>query len=162
VFHVYDQLHLDRIPRRYTVEAGKSLTDHWATAPDGGEYNLWVYGPNSFVRTFSGNSVAWIAATFRPEIEIVYNSAASQLVIQARNSGAHAGAISIAPNHSYFGSASQTLTIPANSNADLTLNLAKSANWYDFSAAAANFTRRFAGRMETGYHGISNPVTVGG
>ena len=26
VFHVYDKLHLDRIPRRYTVEAGKSLS----------------------------------------------------------------------------------------------------------------------------------------
>jgi phospholipase C len=27
VFHVYDKLHLDRIPRRYTVEAKKRLTD---------------------------------------------------------------------------------------------------------------------------------------
>ena len=26
VFHVYDKRHLDRIPRRYTVEAGKTLT----------------------------------------------------------------------------------------------------------------------------------------
>ena len=25
VFHVYDKLHLDRIPRRYTVEPGKQL-----------------------------------------------------------------------------------------------------------------------------------------
>jgi phospholipase C len=29
VYHVYDKLHLDRIPRRYTVEAGKTLTDIW-------------------------------------------------------------------------------------------------------------------------------------
>src|SRR5262249_22369138 len=29
VFHVYDKRHLDRIPRRYTVEAGKTITDAW-------------------------------------------------------------------------------------------------------------------------------------
>ena len=29
VFHVYDRLHLDRIPRRYTVEAGKVIPDDW-------------------------------------------------------------------------------------------------------------------------------------
>jgi len=45
VFHVYDRLHLDRIPRRYTIEAGKSLADGWHLAPDSGRYDLWVYGP---------------------------------------------------------------------------------------------------------------------
>ena len=33
VFHVYDKLHLDRIPRRYTVEAGKTLTRHLEHGP---------------------------------------------------------------------------------------------------------------------------------
>ena len=32
VFHVYDRTHLERIPRRYTVEAGRSLTDRWEIA----------------------------------------------------------------------------------------------------------------------------------
>jgi phospholipase C len=44
VFHVYDKLHLDRIPRRYTVEAGKELKDHWDL--DEERYDLWVLGPN--------------------------------------------------------------------------------------------------------------------
>jgi phospholipase C len=38
------------------------------------------------------------------------------------------------------------------------LSLRASANWYDFTAASANFERRFAGRMETGANGISNPA----
>ena len=29
VFHVYDRLHLDRVPRRYAVEPGKMLDDTW-------------------------------------------------------------------------------------------------------------------------------------
>ena len=52
VFHVYDKRHLDRIPRRYTVEAQKSLRGEW----QGGDYDLWVLGPNGFVRAFTGNT----------------------------------------------------------------------------------------------------------
>ncbi|KAF7962678.1 hypothetical protein AWV80_18980 [Cupriavidus sp. UYMU48A] len=29
VFHVYDRLHLDRIPRRYTVERGQDAGRRW-------------------------------------------------------------------------------------------------------------------------------------
>ncbi len=45
VFHVYDKLHLDCIPRRYTVEAGKVLMDDWLLYANWGYYDLWVYGP---------------------------------------------------------------------------------------------------------------------
>ncbi|MBB3871834.1 phospholipase C [Brevundimonas mediterranea] len=54
VFHVYDRLHLDRVPRRYTVGAGESLTGVWALAPDGGRYDLWVLGPSGRVGHFVG------------------------------------------------------------------------------------------------------------
>src|SRR3546814_9516890 len=46
VFHVYDRLHLDRLPRRYTLEAGTELDGRWDTTADGGAYDLWVLGPN--------------------------------------------------------------------------------------------------------------------
>src|SRR5690606_33120008 len=55
VFHVYDLHHLDLIPRRYTVEAGKELTDEWNTAAQAGSYDLEVYGPNGFFRKLKGN-----------------------------------------------------------------------------------------------------------
>ena len=46
VFHVYDKLHLDRIPRRYTVEAGKILSDVWnTTATDAGQYDCGSTAP---------------------------------------------------------------------------------------------------------------------
>lgn len=54
-FHVYDENHLDRIPRRYTVGAGHELGGEWDTAADGGRYDLWVLGPNGFHRHFSGD-----------------------------------------------------------------------------------------------------------
>ena len=35
--------------------------------------------------------------------------------------------------------------------------LVESHNWYDFTVSGEGFSRRFAGRMETGDHGISDP-----
>ena len=55
VFHVYDRRHLDALPRRYTVESSKSLSDAWDVSKDAGAYDLWVLGPNGFHRHFTGN-----------------------------------------------------------------------------------------------------------
>ena len=54
VFHVYDKFHLDQIPRRYTVEARKELRDDFwnVITSDNGRYDLLVYGPNGFIRSF--------------------------------------------------------------------------------------------------------------
>ncbi len=69
VFHVYDKLHLDRLPRRYMVEAGKMLDDSWAAmTDDGGAYDLWVLGPNGFHRHFKGNLNALRTSNATPEV----------------------------------------------------------------------------------------------
>src|SRR5690606_4994319 len=54
VYHVYDLHHLDRIPRRFTVEAGKSLMDEWDVRETDGSYDLEVYGPNGYFHKFAG------------------------------------------------------------------------------------------------------------
>jgi phospholipase C len=158
VFHVYDQLHLNRIPRRYTVEPGKSLRGGWSSSADGGAYNLWVYGPNGFVRSFAGNAISWSASSFQPELRVEYNAAGGQLVLLVRNGGARAGSVTVAPNNPFLDAPVQTLTVPAAGMAQLLLGLSRSANWYDFTVSAANFERRLAGRMETGANGISDPA----
>src|SRR5690606_26010500 len=56
VYHVYDMNRLDRIPRRYTVEAAKSLMDEWDVLETGGAYDLEVYGPNGYFNRFTGNT----------------------------------------------------------------------------------------------------------
>ncbi|RZN29546.1 phospholipase C, phosphocholine-specific [Bradyrhizobium sp. Leo121] len=87
VFHVYDKMHLDRIPRRYTVEAGQMLDDEWAVGDDG-LYDLWVLAPNGFHRHFKGD-----ISTMRhknepnPEIFVGYNVHDGGLHLQFRNDG---------------------------------------------------------------------------
>ena len=54
MFHVYDKLHLDRLPQRYVVEPGKTLHGDWAARADnGGKYDLWVLG--GYHRRFTGD-----------------------------------------------------------------------------------------------------------
>ncbi len=36
--------------------------------------------------------------------------------------------------------------------------VANTFNWYDFTVVGEGFERRFAGRMETGTHGVSDPA----
>src|SRR5690606_2045290 len=71
---------LDRIPRRYTVEAGKSLTDEWTVGETKGAYDLEVYGPNGYFHKFVGNM-----GNAEPEIELEYNHRNSGLSIFLRN-----------------------------------------------------------------------------
>src|SRR6218665_158849 len=80
-FHVYDKLHLDRIPRRYTVEAGKNLSDVWSISSDGGTYDLWVMGPNGYLRHFVGDTRK--AGSAQPECQVCYDVANGDVYLHA-------------------------------------------------------------------------------
>ncbi|KAB0475742.1 phospholipase domain-containing protein, partial [Pseudomonas vancouverensis] len=68
VFHVYDKLNLDAIPRRYMVEAGKQLDDIWLSKDN--QYDLWVLGPNGFHRSFGGDLTQLAQIQTLPEIRV--------------------------------------------------------------------------------------------
>ncbi len=159
VFHVYDQLHLDRIPRRYTVESGKSLDDVWEIASgDAGNYELWVFGTNGYVRRFRGNAVASSAPAFQPEIRICYEPCAATLHLKVHNFGSIPGQVVVRAN-SYRSDGPWVLEVGiGEESAALSWDLTTSAQWYDFTVTAPQFERRFAGRMETGQDGISDPA----
>lgn len=158
VFHVYDKLHLERIPRRYTVEAGKQLSDDWDTAAaDSGKYELWVYGSNGFVRSFKGDALAADAAAFKPEAQVCYEPATGQVYLKVHNTGTAAGTVTVTPN-AYRTDGPWPLDVPAGGTGVLHWNLDASGHWYDFTLSAANFERRFAGRVETGKPGVSDPA----
>ncbi|MGJ7506104.1 phosphocholine-specific phospholipase C [Variovorax sp. GT1P44] len=158
VFHVYDKLHLDRIPRRYTVEAGKMLTDYWNTgATDSGKYELWVYGTNGFVRTFKGDALAHDTAAFKPEVQVCYEPANGQVYVKVHNTGTQAGSVVVTPN-AYRTDGPWPLDVAAGATGTLHWNLDDSGHWYDFTVSAANFERRFSGRVETGKPSVSDPA----
>ena len=159
VFHVYDKMHLERIPRRYTVEAGKSLTDSWNIASERGAYDLRVYGPNGFFRVFrEGGNIA--ANAVAPEIRLDYDREQGDLLVSFSNPGARACVITVR-DMAYRNGGPGRVEIPAGKAIRHRWSLQRSANWYDFSVtveALEGYERRFAGRVENGRHGLSDPA----
>ena len=163
VFHVYDRNDLAAIPRRYTVEAGRTLADTWAPKA-GGAYDLWVVAPNGFHRHFTGNARrAASAGQPNPEVLLGYEPASGQLRVQLGNLGPVATTFALVAN-AYFPATPTTAVVVARGTSSLVLPLGASGGWYDFSVRVngqADFSRRFAGRMETGADSTSDPAMHG-
>ncbi|GAB2897210.1 phospholipase C, phosphocholine-specific [Paraburkholderia jirisanensis] len=160
VFHVYDQNNLARIPRRYTVEAGKQLNDTAWTSDVNGNYNLWVYGPNGFVRQFSGNTGSGALV----ELQVCYDVANGAVYATVNNRGTADVQVSLSASAyaSVFTGGPWSLSVPAGKSAEQNWPLSGTGNWYDFTLTAPNLVRRFAGRVETGAPSISDPAMASG
>ncbi len=187
VFHVYDKLHLDRLPRRYMVEPGKRLDDFWSAADDAGRYDLWVLGPNGFHRHFRGDLDAQRARRVaEPEIRVGYDNRDGDLYLQLRNDGDRDCRFIVQSNKVYapqrgYGVDAQDdddedgnaqglargrngawrIKVKGGRRVERHWHLHKSGHWYDFVVtcdADPGFYRRIAGRVETGRHGVSDPA----
>jgi phospholipase C len=163
VFHVYDQRHLERVPRRYTVEAGKRLNGTWRLEADGGLYDLWVLGPNGFHRHFTGIASKHDGKlASRPEVEARYERD-GDLTLELKNGGNLPCIFTIEAN-AYFWNARESRLVLGRSERKLSWSLRRSARWYDLTVTVAghpHFKRRLAGRVETGRHSFTDPAMGG-
>ncbi|CAG9250143.1 phosphocholine-specific phospholipase C [Paraburkholderia unamae] len=175
VFHVYDKLNLANVPRRYVVEPGKSLEDNWAAvANNAGKYDLWVLGPNGFHRHIAGNlSTLGARNAATPEVVAQYGDGQHALFLSLRNDGGGKVQLTVKSNAIYgalrdaggdpFGRQNGTtwvVTLHPGEHRELGWDLKQTGNWYDFlvtSDSDSSFARRFAGRVETGRHSVSDP-----
>ncbi|HVK23965.1 MAG TPA: phospholipase C, phosphocholine-specific [Actinokineospora sp.] len=145
-------------PWRYTVEAGKSLTDSFVSGTPTGSYDLTAHGPNGFVRRFAGNRVtATTAGNANPEVTLRYAPTEGKVYLKMVNSGSVACVITITQ-----GSGTPvTYPLAANTTDERSFSIAATSHWYELTASANTtdgFVRRFAGHMETGAPSTSDPV----
>ena len=97
VFHVYDELNLGRYPRRFTVEAGKMISDAWAAvADDAGKYSLWVLGPAGYHRHFRGDLGA-LAEGPNPEVRVCYDHDGNSIYLTIMNMGTAPATVTVTP-----------------------------------------------------------------
>ena len=156
-FHVYapknfrDQAKLRT--RAYAVAAGDRVTDSWELAGfERRAYHLRVCGPNGFLREFAGD-------TEDPRVEIQCEYAGSDLEVRMASLAERDWTVQV-KDHGYK-TGDHTLTIEPGGRRTLFMSLGQSHRWYDFSATIAGvdrFLRRFAGRVETGMSGFSDPA----
>ncbi|MBX9392666.1 phospholipase C, phosphocholine-specific [Streptomyces sp. TRM72054] len=140
-------------PWQYTTEAGKSLSDTWNSAYSNGSYDLTVHGPNGFLRVFKGpNKVAGAEVTAR--------HFGDDVVLTFTNNGSGTAHLKLA--NGYTGR-TRTLKVRPGSTVKHVVDLSASRRWYDLtvtSDADPAFLRRFAGHVENGRPGVSDPAII--
>jgi phospholipase C len=150
-FHVYDRHHLDRLPRRYAVEAHKSLTDRWALGSQDA-FDLLVLGPNGFMRAFTGNGTGSL-----PRLVARYDNEGKALTLSLANPDAEAIDLTVGEDR-YGVNQAQSFRLSDGKPARLRWSVGASHGWYDFALAAKGGIMRLAGRVENGEHGVSDPL----
>ncbi|MFI6649404.1 phosphocholine-specific phospholipase C [Streptomyces sp. NPDC050529] len=146
-------------PWTYTTEAGKSLSDSWNTAYSKGVTDLTVHGPNGFLRTFRADGKA-----VGPEVTARHDAATGGLQLTFVNGGSATVRLTVRSAVGYGGGV-QTFAVRAGATVKHELDLRGSKNWYDVTVVSdvdATFLRRFAGHVETGRAGSSDPGLVTG
>jgi phospholipase C len=153
----------------YTIAAGDKLTDKWQINDfENNNYHLKVYGPNGFFREFAGSNnepMIDVICRYQP-YKTGINRFTDNLILQIDNIELNPVSIEITDN-AYKTSKHTQILGPANSNnavAIVSLNLSKSYGWYDFTMRIKGnklFERRYAGKVETGMPGKTDPAMGG-
>jgi phospholipase C len=140
-------------PWTYTTEAGKTIADTWNSVYSHGAYDLTVHGPNGFLRTFRGPN-----KTAGPEVTARHTGDDVRLTLA--NTGF--GVVRLRVANAYDGR-SRTFTVRPGVTVRHTVDLARSRRWYDLTVTSESdpaFQRRFAGHVENGRPGVSDPALV--
>jgi len=148
------------IPRTYTVEPGKPLSDTWLLGSIGlVTGDLSVYGPNGFFRGFSGSVSGLRNAQL--DVRASYDHGNNGITLTIGNPSSQTALVTILDQ--YTGNSVQ-LTINAGRSASQYFTLSRLSGWYDFVitvASDASIRYHFAGHVETGKDSISDPALGG-
>jgi phospholipase C len=141
-------------PWTYTVGAGEETSDTFG-ASGVASYDLSVFGPNGFLRTFAG-SVAARSANLTVKTILDKESEGTALVIHNHSSNAERVKIVDA-----YSGKTTTHQLQPDSAFTYFSQLRKSFGWYDFTVLVdsdASFERRLAGHVENGRDSVTDPA----
>lgn len=145
----------------YAVSAGDRIRDSWKLEDfENNQYHLRAYGPNGFFREFKGNGND-IDYEITLSVVQVKNQNASGLLILITNLADHKLELELTDN-SYNSGKKQIGIMPGPAGSvKMALELSKSFGWYDFSMkinGRDDFEKRYAGRIENGKAGKTDPA----
>jgi phospholipase C len=146
-------------PRAYTVRSGDKIQDNWNLSDfDGGQYALRVYGPNGFYRQWNGDAKDPLLAV-NLSYEQKGKDITGNIILTIENKDLKGHTLTI--HDISYKQQDVVKTIAAGQRATVVLDLSKSLHWYDIAVLAkgfAHFSKRFAGRVETGKSGFTDPL----
>ncbi|PQA55636.1 phosphocholine-specific phospholipase C [Siphonobacter curvatus] len=151
-FQVHEQSEGALKIRSYTVAAGDTLRDSFPTTAQ-----LKIYGPNGFYREFSGGTIQ-VSCDYQRNRQKQYTG---QLVLRIQNLNPTQDCPVSITDESYGNQAiSKTLARAGQpgDRTELVIDLQKSHQWYDLSVKGSDSVYRYAGRVETGKAGYTDPL----
>lgn len=155
VFQVFDATDAAG-PWRFTLGAGERYAaGHWNRETPLEAYDLIVHGPNGFYRRFAGR--------VDQDVSIALTEAAGGIVLNVANSATTAHTVAVAMDELYPIADRQrlrALTVGSGQSGRLAWPLVASDHWYSLTASVhglPDFVRRFAGHVETGRAGKTDP-----
>jgi len=148
----------------YGVKAGDELKDQWPLADfENNAYHLRVYGPNGFYREFIGDAQD-------PVLDVLCHcqfqagqKPTGNIEVSITNGDTHAFSIEVI-DHAYHTATRKANVPPGKIPSKILVETSMSHGWYDFSvkvSGLAGFEKRFAGRVETGIPGKTDPFMGG-
>jgi phospholipase C len=146
-------------PWTYTVEGGKSLSNSWSLAQSQGRYDLAVFGPNGYLRHFSGTASRTAGVDL--DVGVHYDVDDYALVVRITNQARTPCRVRIA---STYDDRSLVDVLPRGRAIEKRWPLKSSFGWYDLSVttdADPGFLRRLAGHLENGRDSVSDPAFGG-
>ncbi|MFF5251098.1 phosphocholine-specific phospholipase C [Streptomyces leeuwenhoekii] len=140
-------------PWTFTTEAGKTISDTWNSVYSKGFHDLTVHGPNGFLRAFKG-----AGRTAGPEVTARHTGDDVELTFTHAGSGTVRLRLANA-----YGGTPTTVTVRPGATVRHRVALAASGRWYDLTVTSETdpaFLRRFAGHVENGQPGVSDPALI--
>ncbi|MGC1415505.1 MAG: phospholipase C, phosphocholine-specific [Candidatus Acidiferrum sp.] len=144
-------------PWIYTVGAGDEVSDKFG-AGGNSSYNLAVYGPNGFLRTFAGS---FEAGSANLSVKTISDRESESIALLIHNHGSDSAHVEIADAYS---GKTTTHSVRPDSIFTYFSELERSFGWYDFivqTGSDASFKRQLAGHVETGRDSVTDPAMGG-
>lgn len=158
VLTLHDALH-GQEPWHFTIGAGDSHAhEAWpAGSGDAGRFDLILHGPNGFLRRIAGDTSDRLDVLLhdRPELEAV------ELVFVNRGRQPLRCTVALDAAYRASGAREREITVAAGAEARDVWRLGASDRWYDLAVTLADnraYLRRFAGKIETGEPGRTDPA----
>lgn len=143
--------------RHYAVAPGDTLTDAWQRKDfEDGRHHLRVHGPNGFYREFRGSPDDRI---FTLKLVTKRRADGLSVTLEAVN-GDSKQANTVVIRDNAYGAAEIKFLIPPGARVAIPIDTMMREHWYDFTATVIGsdtLAQRYAGRIETGRWGISDP-----
>jgi phospholipase C len=134
----------------YAVKAGDVLEDGFTLSDfENGQYHLKVYGANGFYREFKGS-----AGNVNVTVKAGFFKGTLRLALS--NETQKDEKIHIKDNA--YGAPEFNVSVPAKKTVFSYIDVHKSHGWYDISVHAGPCIHRFAGRVENGKAGRTDPL----